>query len=534
MRPLNEPIFDYLPGSEERLKLESVIKEFKGLQFQIPMFINGLKIKTETKVDIVAPHDFGLKLGTYFKGSQQHAALAIQSALGVHKEWSGKTQEERNNIFLKAAWLAKGEWRYKLNAATMLCQSKNVYQAEIDSACELIDFLNFNVFFANQIQEIQPTSNQLVSNRLEFRALEGFVFAVTPFNFTAISCNLPAAPALLGNTVVWKPADSQIYSAYVVMQLLKEAGLPDGVINLVYGDGPSIGEVVFSHPYFAGLHFTGSTTVFDHLWKTISENLYLYKNYPRIVGETGGKNFLLAHNSAVMAQVCTALIRGAFEYQGQKCSATSRAYIPMNLWNKGLKDMLVEELRNVKMGSVEDYTCLVNAVIDEKAFNKITGFIKNGIASNETTLLAGGEFSKKEGYFISPTVFVTTNPYYETMVQEIFGPVLTIYVFQDDKFDEVLSIVDQTSDYGLTGAIFCQDEAVIESITKKLNYAAGNFYINDKSTGAVVDQQPFGGARLSGTNDKAGSVLNLLRWVSPRNIKRNFSPPTHWEYPYMK
>jgi len=534
MRPKNEPVLTYLYGSEERKKLESTLKDLASVQFQIPMFINGLKIKTDEKVDIIAPHDLKLKLGYYYKGNEQHVLLAIKSALSAHKDWALKTLEERSQYFLKAAELAKSEWRYKLNAATMLCQSKNVYQAEIDSACELIDFLNFNVYYANQIVNIQPSSKENEKNYLDYRPLEGFVLAITPFNFTSISCNLPCTPALMGNTVVWKPSDSQIYSAYVVMQLLKEAGLPDGVINLVYADGPLLGEVAFSNPQFAGLHFTGSTEVFDLLWGTITSNIKRYKNYPRIVGETGGKNFLLAHPSANVDEVCTALIRGAFEYQGQKCSATSRAYIPYTMWEKELKEKLIEEIKKIKMGPVDDFNCFMNAVINEKAFNKIASFIKNAIASSETSLIYGGSYLKKEGYFINPTVFVTSNPFFETMVHEIFGPVLTIYLYKEDRFLETLKIIDQTSIYGLTGSLFCSDEAVIEDVSNNyLRYTAGNFYINDKSTGAVVDQQPFGGARKSGTNDKAGSLLNLLRWVSPRNIKRNFSPPLTWKYDYM-
>ncbi len=533
MIPHNEPIFDYSPAFVERDQLKATIAEFKSVQYQLPMIIKGQRIKSEDKRVIHPPHETAHVLGHYFYGDKSHVIKAIDAALSAKESWMQKTPNERAAIFLKAADLASTTWRNKLNAATMLCQSKNAYQSEIDAACELIDFLRFNVHYMNQILEIQPYSPSGIQNILEQRPLEGFVYALTPFNFTAIACNLPTAPALMGNTVVWKPADSQIYSAYMVMELLKAAGLPDGVINLIYVDGPMAGDIIFSHSLFAGLHFTGSTQVFNSLWQKIADNLNHYKSYPRIVGETGGKNFLLAHPSARPEVVVTALIRGAFEYQGQKCSATSRAYISKNIW-KGIKEQFLAELSTIKVGSVEDFSNFVNAVIDEKSFNKIAGFIDRAQSNHANQLFFGGEYSTKQGYFIHPTVFITEDPYTETMTQEIFGPVLTIFLYEDDEFEQTLTVIDQSALFGLTGAIIAEEKDAVSLAMNKLRFAAGNFYINDKSTGAVVNQQPFGGGRASGTNDKAGSLLNLLRWTSPRAIKENFNPPTDYRYGFMK
>jgi len=458
---------------------------------------------------------------------------AINAALGAKEAWSDLSGEHRASIFLKAADLMAGPYRQKLNAATMLAQSKTAYQAEIDAACELIDFVRFNVTFMTEIYQQQPPlSSKGIWNRLEHRPLEGFIFAITPFNFTAISGNLPAAPALMGNTVVWKPAETQVYSARVVMEIFREAGVPDGVINLIYVDGPEAGEVVFNHKDFAGLHFTGSTQVFQHLWKTIGTNISKYRSYPRIVGETGGKDFVIAHKSANAKEVATGLIRGAFEFQGQKCSAASRAYIPSNLWEK-IKGYLLEDIKAIKMGSVEDFSNFVSAVIDEKAFDKIASYIDGAKESPLAEIIAGGNYDKSEGYFIEPTIIKAEDNQYTTMCEEIFGPVLTIYVYHEDMFEEALYMVDNTSPYALTGSIFSKDRYAIELAAKKLENAAGNFYINDKPTGAVVGQQPFGGARGSGTNDKAGAMQNLLRWVSPRTIKETFNPPTDFRYPFL-
>ena len=530
----NEPVKNYASGSPERKALQLALAEAREKQEDIPMYIGSEKVLTGNKVALRPPHDHQHILGYFHEGDSSHVEQAINAALGAKEAWENLSWEHRAAIFLKAADLIAGPYRAKINAATMLGQSKNAYQAEIDSACELIDFLRFNVHFMTEIYAQQPpVAGDAIWNRIEQRPLEGFVFALTPFNFTAISGNLPAAPALMGNTVVWKPAFTQIYSARVIMEIFQEAGLPDGVINLIYVDGPLAGDIIFKHPDFAGIHFTGSTAVFQTIWKTIGENVHRYKSYPRIVGETGGKDFLIAHKSAHAKQVATALTRGAFEYQGQKCSAASRAYIPSNLW-EDVKKHLLEDLQSIKMGGVEDFTNFVNAVIDEKAFDKITSYIDRAKEASDVEIIAGGNYDKSVGYFIEPTVLVVQDPMYVTMQEEIFGPVLTIYVYHEDHFETALELVDQTSPYALTGAIFSQDRYAIELASQKLRNAAGNFYINDKPTGAVVGQQPFGGARASGTNDKAGSMINLLRWVSPRTIKETFVSPTDYRYPFLE
>ena len=481
---------------------------------------------------ICPPHDHKLTIGYYYKGNKNHVEKAIQSALKAKHSWESTPWEQRAAIFLKAADLLSGPFRAKMNAATMLCQSKNIYQAEIDAVAELADFFRFNVKFMTQIYAEQPISAPLVWNKLEFRALEGFIFALTPFNFTSIAGNLPAAPALMGNVVVWKPAENQVYSAAVIMEVLKLAGLPDGVINMVVVSGPVAGEVIFEHRDFAGLHFTGSTSVFNNLWQKIAGNLPKYKSYPRIVGETGGKDFVIAHSSASVQALAVALARGAFEFQGQKCSAASRAYIPQSIWNE-LKDILVPMVQSFKMGSPLDYSHFINAVIDEKSFDKIAGYIDKGKNDETVSLIAGGNYDKSIGYFIEPTIFVVENPHHFLMEEEIFGPVLTMYVYPDGEYEETLKLVDETSPYALTGAVFASDQEALTLANNLLRNAAGNFYINDKPTGAVVGQQPFGGARSSGTNDKAGSIINLWRWVSPRTIKENFNPPTDYRYPFM-
>ena len=528
----NEPVKSYAPGSPERAELKATLAEMKARTEDIPMYIGGEEVRSGQKVSIHPPHDHAHLLGHYHAGDSAHVEQAILAALNAREQWVNLSWEHRASIFLKAAELIAGPYRAKINAATMLAQSKNPFQAEIDAACEFIDFLRFNVQYMTDIYAEQPESSPGVWNRLEHRPLEGFVFALTPFNFTSIAGNLPAAPALMGNVVVWKPANTQIYSAKVLMEVFKEAGVPDGVINMVYVDGPTAGDVIFKHPDFSGLHFTGSTGVFQHLWRTIGENIATYKTYPRIVGETGGKDFIVAHKSSKANEVATAITRGAFEFQGQKCSAASRAYIPSNLWPE-VKEHIVEDLKDIKMGDVEDFTNFFNAVIDEKAFDKISQYIDNAKESPVVEVIAGGGHDKSKGYFIEPTVLLSKDPQYITMCEEIFGPVITIYVYDENNFEDTLKLVDGTSEYALTGAIFSQDRYAAEYATKALTNAAGNFYINDKPTGAVVGQQPFGGARASGTNDKAGSVLNLLRWVSPRTIKETFVPPTDYRYPFM-
>lgn len=531
-QPKNEPILSYAPGSKEKADLKAQLQAYKAEEIDIPMYIGGKEVRTNKKIRISPPHEHKHTLGYFNEGEASHVKEAIDAALEARKSWAEMSWEHRAAIFLKAADLVAGPYRAKINAATMLGQSKNAFQAEIDAACEYIDFLKFNVSFMTELYAQQPQSAPGIWNRLEHRPLEGFIFAITPFNFTSIAGNLAGAPALMGNTVVWKPAYTQVYSAKVLMEVFKEAGLPDGVINLIYVDGPVAGEVVFNHPDFAGLHFTGSTGVFQSLWRTIGENIHKYKTYPRIVGETGGKDFIVAHKSADAKALATAIVRGAFEFQGQKCSAASRAYIPDNIWNE-VKGSILDDLKAIKMGSPEDFTNFSNAVIDERSFDKIAGFIDDAKNNDEVEIIAGGGFDKSKGYFIEPTVIVTKDPMYRTMCEEIFGPVITIYVYPQDNFEAVLEMVDNTSPYALTGAVFSQDRYAAEFATKKLVNAAGNFYINDKPTGAVVGQQPFGGARASGTNDKAGSILNLIRWVSPRTIKETFDPPKDFRYPFM-
>jgi len=528
----NEPINSYAPGTPERESLLAKYKEMYGAQADILMTIGGEKISSNDKRNITPPHDHQHVIGSFYKGDKSHIEKAIAAALSAKADWESLSWEHRASIFLKAAELLAGPYRDKINAATMLAQSKNVHQTEIDAACELIDFLRFNVGYMQQIYEEQPYSSEGIWNRLEYRPLEGFVFALTPFNFTAIAGNLPASAALMGNTVVWKPANTQIYSAAVIMEVFEKAGLPAGVINLVFVDGSAAGDVIFSHPEFAGIHFTGSTGVFKHLWKTIGNNIDIYKSYPRIVGETGGKDFIMVHPSAEANEVSTAIARGAFEFQGQKCSAASRAYIPKSLW-PAVKEDVLAQVKTFKMGSPENPENFITAVIDEKSFDKIESYIEYIKEASDAEILIGGNCDKSKGYFIEPTIVTTTNPDFRTMCEEIFGPVITIYVYEDEAFEDTLTLLDNTSPYALTGSVFSRDRYAIELATKRLSQSAGNFYINDKPTGAVVGQQPFGGARGSGTNDKAGSYLNLLRWVSPRNIKETFVPPINYKYPYL-
>jgi 1-pyrroline-5-carboxylate dehydrogenase len=531
--PVNEPIKDYAPGSKERELLKAAIAEARSKQIDIPMHIAGKEVHTEKKGNITPPHDHQHILGQYSIGEKAHVQQAIDAALAAKANWENLAWEHRAAIFLKAADLIAGPYRYKLNAATMLGQSKNAYQAEIDAACELIDFLRFNVSYMSDIYKQQPpVSAPGTWNRLEQRPLEGFVFALTPFNFTAIAGNLPTSVAMMGNVVVWKPADTQIYAANVLMEIFKEAGLPDGIINLVYVYGPDAGEVIFNHKDFAGIHFTGSTSVFQEIWKTIGNNIYKYKSYPRIVGETGGKDFILVHGSADVEASATAIVRGAFEYQGQKCSAASRVYVASSVWPK-VKELMVRDLAAFKMGGVEDFSNFINAVIDEKSFDKLARYIDAANTDSSLEVIAGGKYDKSKGYFIEPTVIVVKDPRYTTMCEELFGPVLTVYVYEDQDFDQILDIIDTTGIYALTGAVLAQDRYAIEKASVALRNSAGNFYINDKCTGAVVGQQPFGGARGSGTNDKAGSMINLLRWVSPRAIKETFNPAKDFRYPFL-
>jgi 1-pyrroline-5-carboxylate dehydrogenase len=531
--PVNEPVHAYAPGTAERAALKKALADLKGQNMDIPMFIGGQEVRTEKTVPIRPPHEIAHVLGQFHAGDASHVQQAIDAALAAKEAWANTNWENRANIFLRAADLISTKYRYLMNGTTMLGQSKNAFQAEIDSACELIDFLRFNVHFLSEIYKQQPISAPGMHNRMEYRPLEGFVLAVTPFNFTAIGGNLPTSAAMCGNVVVWKPANTQVYSAQMFMRVLKEAGLPDGVINLIYVDGPTIGKVCFAHKDFAGVHFTGSTGVFNNMWKTIGENVSNYKGYPRIVGETGGKDFVIAHKSADPKVVSTALLRGAFEYQGQKCSAASRAYIPSNIAEE-VKQLLVDGVNSFKMGPVDDFSNFINAVIDEKSFDKIASYITNAKSDADARIVAGGSFDKSKGYFIQPTVIEALDPKYVTMCEEIFGPVLTIHVYDADKYVEALQLVDTTSPYALTGAVIAQDRYAVEMATLLLRNAAGNFYINDKPTGAVVGQQPFGGARASGTNDKAGSMLNLYRWLSARTIKENFLPPTDYRYPFLR
>jgi 1-pyrroline-5-carboxylate dehydrogenase len=531
--PKNEPVLSYAPGSKERTALKKALEEARAQVIDVPMYIGAEEVSTENKKPLTPPHDHKHILGHFSEGDKSHVEQAINAAMAAKELWASLSWENRASIFLKAADLLAGPYRYKINAATMLGQSKNAYQAEIDAACELIDFLRFNVHFMGEIYNDQPTSSPGVWNRIEYRPLEGFVFALTPFNFTAIAGNLPTSAALMGNTVVWKPANSQVYAANVIMQVLREAGLPDGVINLIYVTGPDAGDVIFKHRDFGGIHFTGSTGVFQNIWKTIGQNIHQYKSYPRIVGETGGKDFIMVHKSADAKQVATAIARGAFEYQGQKCSAASRCYIPSNLWDD-VKKYLTEDLKSMKMGPTEDFGNFINAVIDEKAFTSITNYIEKARQNPMNEIIAGGKYDKSKGYFIEPTVILTKDGSSLTMCEEIFGPVMTIYVYHSENFEQTLELVDQTSPYALTGSIMARDRFAVELATKKLSNSAGNFYINDKPTGAVVGQQPFGGARGSGTNDKAGAKVNLLRWVSMRTIKETFVTPTDYRYPFLE
>jgi 1-pyrroline-5-carboxylate dehydrogenase len=530
--PTNEPILSYAPGTKERELLQAAIKEARSKVLDIPMYIGSEEVRSGKTAKLTPPHDHQHLLGHYHQGDKSHVEAAIKAALAARTAWANMPWEHRASIFLKAAELIAGPYRYKLNAATMLGQSKNAFQAEIDSACEIIDFLRYNVAYMSEIYGQQVGSAKGIWNRIEQRPLEGFVFALTPFNFTAIAGNLPTSAAMMGNVVVWKPSNTQIYSANVLMEIFREAGVPDGVINLVYVSGPVAGEVIFNHPDFAGIHFTGSTSVFQDIWKTIGNNIHKYKTYPRIVGETGGKDFIVIHETADVDVANTAIVRGAFEYQGQKCSAASRVYISAKLW-PAIKERMQRDLASFKMGGTEDFSNFINAVIDEKSFDKLASYIDAAKKDSNVEIVAGGNYDKSKGYFIEPTVLVVKDPKYVTMCEELFGPVLTIYVFDDAKFEETLDIVDQTSIYALTGAIIAQDRYAIDLASKKLQNAAGNFYINDKCTGAVVGQQPFGGARGSGTNDKAGSMINLLRWVSPRTIKETFDPAKDYRYPFM-
>ncbi|GAB4042653.1 L-glutamate gamma-semialdehyde dehydrogenase [Spirosoma jeollabukense] len=531
--PANEPVKEYRPGSPEREALKLALQDFRSQETDIPMYIDGQEVRSDRKLRVAPPHDHQHTLGYFYEGDSQHVNQAIEAALAAKDAWANLSWEHRASIFLKAADLIAGPYRARINAATMLGQSKNAYQAEIDSACELIDFLRFNVHYATDIYRQQPNSSPGVWNRLEYRPLEGFVFALTPFNFTAIAGNLPTSAALMGNTVVWKPAYTQVLSAKVIMEVLLEAGLPNGVINLIYVDGPVAGEVIFNHPDFAGIHFTGSTRVFQQIWGTIGANIHKYKSYPRIVGETGGKDFVLVHESADSDEVATGLVRGAFEYQGQKCSAASRAYVPSTLW-PAIEAMMKQFLGEIKMGVTEDFTNFINAVIDEKSFKKITAYIDEAKQNSQVNIVSGGNYDGSKGYFVEPTVLKVNDPKYKTMCEEIFGPVLSIYVYEPSDFENVVKLVNDTSPYALTGSIFAKDRYVIEQVSHSLQSAAGNFYINDKPTGAVVGQQPFGGARASGTNDKAGSALNLYRWVSARTIKETYVSPKHYGYPFLQ
>ena len=530
--PHNEPVKTYAPGSAERKELQAKLKEMRAEVRDIPMFIGDKEIRDGQKIELHPPHDHKHLLGHFYKSEKHHVTQAIEAALAAREKWVNLTWEHRASIFLRAADLIAGPYRAELNAATMLGQSKNAYQAEIDSACEIIDFLRFNVKYMTEIYSIQPDSNPGMWNRLEWRPLEGFVYALTPFNFTAIAGNLPSSCALMGNVVVWKPSNTQVYAAHVLMKIFLAAGVPAGVINLIYPSGPDAADVVFKHKDFAGIHFTGSTGVFQNIWQTIGNNIHLYRSYPRIVGETGGKDFVLAHKSADPHVVSVALSRGAFEYQGQKCSAASRAYVPKSLWPK-VKELLTADLKTMKMGPTEDFTNFINAVIDEKSFDKLAGAIDDAKNSELADVVIGGKYDKSKGYFIEPTVIQVHDPLYVSMKEELFGPVLSIYVYEDEKYEETMELVDTTAIYALTGSIIAQDRYAIELATQKLSNAAGNFYINDKPTGAVVGQQPFGGARGSGTNDKAGSMINLLRWVQPRTIKETLVPPTDYRYHFL-
>ena len=529
---VNEPIKDYAPGSPERAAVSATYKKMYNDTIEVPMYINGEDVKTGDTGTMSPPHDHKHILGTYHKAEKKHIESAISTALEARTKWANTPWEQRAGIFLRAAELIAGPYRAKINAATMLAQSKTIYQAEIDASCELIDFLRFNVQYMTEIYAEQPESTSGAWNRLEYRPLEGFIYAITPFNFTAIAANLPASAALMGNVVVWKPSDSQMYSAKILLDIFKEAGVPAGVINMVMGDPVMITDTVLESPDFSGVHFTGSTNVFKGIWQKIGTNIHNYKTYPRIVGETGGKDFIVAHKSSNPIQVAIGMIRGAFEFQGQKCSAASRCYISKSIW-KDVEKELVKEMATLKMGSPEDMSNFITAVIHEGSFDKLASYIDQAKKDPNATIIAGGNYDKSEGYFIEPTVIVTDDPKYTTMCTELFGPVLTVYLFDDNEWAETLKMVDETSEYALTGAVFSDDRYALEEAVKALQNAAGNFYINDKPTGAVVGQQPFGGARASGTNDKAGSRLNLYRWVSPRMIKETFVTPTDYRYPFL-
>ncbi len=531
--PLNEPVLSYAPGTQERQRLKAKLAELREGQIEIPLIIDGKEVKTGNLGQCVLPHDHETVIGMYHKAGEKEVRIAVQAALNAAGKWAAMDWEERMAVFLKAADLLAGSRRVLANASCMMALSKNVFQAEIDSACELIDFLRFNSYYAMQIYEQQPLLSSRGSwNRMEYRPLEGFVLAVTPFNFASIAGNLPSAPAIMGNVCLLKPASNAVYSSYRIMQVFQEAGLPDGVINFIPGEGSEIGPVILSMPELAGIHFTGSTDTFQQIWRTVGENIKSYRSYPRIVGETGGKNFVFAHRSAGIEELGTALIRGAYEYQGQKCSAASRAYIPRSVWGD-LRDYLLEELPTIRVGGVEDFSNFMNAVIDEKAFRRISGYLEYAGKAKEAEILFGGEADDSRGYFIQPTLILTTDPQFRTMREEIFGPVLTVYVYEDSHYEEALHLCDETSPYGLTGAVFARQRDAVVTARRVLTNCAGNFYINDKPTGAVVGQQPFGGGRASGTNDKAGSLLNLLRWVSPQSIKESFVPPTDYRYPFM-
>lgn len=531
-QPINEPVKSYLPGSPEREEIKKKLAELKSKQIEVPLIIGGEEIRTGNTEEMRIPHNHSHILGIYHKASKKEVDMAVEAALEARKEWAAMPWEHRVSVFLKIAELLAGPWRSTLNAATMLGQSKTVHQAEIDSAAELVDFYRFNSYYMTELMKDQPISPTGFWNRVEYRPLEGFIFSITPFNFTSIAGNLPTAPAIVGNVSLWKPASSAVYSAYWLMKLFEEAGLPKGVINFVPGSGGQVGTPAMTNPNLAGVHFTGSTEVFQNMWKLISENLKNMKYYPRIVGETGGKDFIFAHNSADIDALVVAALRGAFEYQGQKCSAASRMYVPNSIW-KEFKEKFVDEVSKIKMGDVEDFSNFMGAVIDKGAYETITGYIKYAKQSDEAEIITGGNFDDSKGYFIEPTTIVTTNPKFKTMEEEIFGPVLTIYVYDDNKLDETLQLCDETSPYALTGAIFAQDRKIIAKMSDALRNAAGNFYINDKPTGAVVGQQPFGGGRASGTNDKAGSAMNILRWMTARTIKETFDPPKDWRYPFM-
>ncbi len=531
-KAVNEPVKSYAPNSPEKTAVLAAYKVMWNEKIDVPNYIGSEEIRTGNTRNMTAPHDHQHVVGKYHLAEKKHIEKAIASALEARKKWANMAWEQRAAIFLKAAELIAGPYRAKINAATMIAQSKTIFQAEIDASCELIDFLRYNVEFMTQIYNDQPKSNSDVWNRLEYRPLEGFVYAITPFNFTAIAANLPASAALMGNTVIWKPSDSQVFSAKIIIDVFKEAGIPDGVINVVFGDPVMITDTILSSPDFAGVHYTGSTFVFKEIWKKIGSNIHLYKTYPRIVGETGGKDFVLAHPSANVKQVVTGITRGAFEFQGQKCSAASRGYMPRSLW-PAIKEQLIIDVKSMKMGTPEDFGNFITAVIHEGSFDKLASYIDQAKVDSDAEIIVGGNYDKSKGYFIEPTVIVTSNPKYTTMETELFGPIVTLYIYEDSKWAETLKLVDETSEYALTGAIFSQDRYAIEEATNALQNSAGNFYINDKPTGAVVGMQPFGGARASGTNDKAGSMQNLLRWVSPRTIKETFITPEDYRYPFL-